>query len=64
MKPSLIFCKQFVEKHGEDKAIEKVAEKPVDEVPKKRRGRKPGIKKEEPVNSFKIENREVIIDFS
>ena len=73
MKPSLIFCNQFVEKHGEkhgekiefkedinvssDKAIS-------NEVPKKRRGRKPGIKKEEPVNTFKIENREIIIDFS
>jgi hypothetical protein len=62
MKPSLIFCKQFIEKHGGDKKDlkEEVTEKK-DPI-KKRRGRKPG-KKEEPANTFKIENREIVIDF-
>jgi hypothetical protein len=63
MKPSLIFCKQFVNKHGEEKPEEKT-EEPTAEPIKKRRGRKPGLKKEEPVNTFKIENKEIIISFS
>jgi len=67
MRPSLIFCKQFVNKHGEEKPEEKPEDKTADttaEPIKKRRGRKPGVKKEEPINTFKIENKEIIISFS
>jgi len=64
MKPSLIYCKQFEAFRG-IVPKEEIKAPDVEKPPPKRRGRKPGSKKEpEEIQRFRIENKEIVIDFS
>lgn len=65
MKPSIIFCSQFNQKYTTRDTPDTTQESATPYTGK-RRGRKPGSKKisEDTQTRFKIENKEITLNFS